>query len=259
MKTLAALIVILLPLTSLGQSDGWKYFYHKENVSSNFFDAAKYEIDSVKFFWKKKGDTITYWTISTSTPYEKKEFKKIEKQKDFGKYIQRGLTLSDGRITVHKLRPPNFLLRNDSLFQWRELYKITEDSISILKSRYDQAKTPKEREGLTNLLKLNTTHGFAFIFSPSLFSSGIGEHVIQDKKTRCPTSVTLKDYWVIDNLNYYYINFSDNCGFWGHEWSFIITGNFDIITFGGYSSQEAKLLTKEKSQLNKLIKTTWND
>ena len=97
--TICVLLQISIFAYVFGQQDidKGKYFYHKENVSGNFFDQPKFQMDSIRFFYSRSGDTLTYWTVGMSTPYEKKELKKIEKQKEFGKYFQRGLTLSEHR------------------------------------------------------------------------------------------------------------------------------------------------------------------
>lgn len=256
LRTHAILIMIILPQFTSGQVkiDNGKYFYHKENIASNFFDKPKFVIDSVIFFYEQSGDTLTYWTVGTSTPYEARPFKKIEKSKDFGKYLQKGLTLTDGRITVHRLSSKKFLIRNDSLFQWSETYRIAEDSIKILTSKYESTTTVKQREELNDLMEKNEDHDFVFIFSPKLFNDGIKEHTIQDKRTQCANTVTLINYWLVGSMGYYHFEISNNCGFWGHRWGFIISENFTFVTFGGYSSKEAKWLTRETLKTNELLK-----
>jgi hypothetical protein len=185
-----------------------------------------------------------------STPYDKKELKKIEKQKEFGKFLQRGLTLSDGRVTVHKLRPTKFLVRNDSLFQWNEVYKITHDSIKNLKAIYESAKTTQDREKVSKVIKENIDFRFVFIFSPHLFDKGL-EHTVQDKWTLCPNTVTLLSKWSTDRTDYYRFEITNDCGVWGHRWEYVVSREFDFITFGGYSSKESKELTKTNLKLSK--------
>lgn len=242
---ICVLLQAIISTCTLGQVDieGGKYFYHKENISGNFFDQPKFQIDSIRFFYSRSGDTLTYWTVGMSTPYEKKELKKIEKQEGFGKYLQRGLTLSDGRVTVHKLRPTRFLIRNDSLFQWNVVYKLSEDSIRKLKLIYESAKNAQEREGVITIIKNNTNFRFVFIFSPRLFDNRL-KHTILDKWTKCPNTVTLLSKWSTDKTDYYRFEITNDCGVWGHRWGYTVSREFDFITFGGYSSKELGELTE---------------
>lgn len=251
--TICVLLQTIIPTCVFGQKDidDGKYFYHKQNISGNFFHQPKYEIDSIRFFYARSGDTLTYWTVGMSTPYEKKELKRIEKQRKFGKYLQRGLTLSDGRVTVHKLRATKFLIRNDSLFQWNEVYKISQDSLKKLKIFYESAKTTQDRETVIKLIKDNTDFRFVFIFSPSLFDNGL-KQIIQDKRTKCTNTVTLLSKWSTDNTDYYRFEITNDCGVWGHRWGYIVSKEFDFITFGGYSSKESQQLTKVNLKVSNL-------
>jgi len=239
------LIQTFFPILAWGQPaiENGKYFYHKENISGNFFDQPKFAIDSVVFFYSKSGDTLTYWTLSSSTPREKKELKKIEKQIGFGKYTQKGLTLSDGRVTIHEVRPTKFLIRNDSLFQWSEIYSLSEDSIRSLRSVYEESKIDHEREKISKIIETNTAYGFVFIFSPSLFTNG-PEQIIRDRRTQCPNTVTLLSEWSTGTTEYYRFEITNDCDIWGHRWGYTISKEFDFITFGGYSSKESRTLTK---------------
>ncbi len=243
--TITFLLQIIISIFVFGQKDieNGKYFYHKENTSGNFFDQPKFQIDSIRFFYSKSGDTLTYWTVGMSTPYEKKELKKLEKQKEFGKHLQRGLTLSDGRVTVHKLRPTKFLIRNDSLFQRNEVYRISEDSIKKLTTIYESGKTTQDRERVSKVIKDNTDFRFVFIFSCNLFDNGL-EQIIHDKWTKCPNTVTLLSKWSTDKTDYYRFEITNDCGIWGRRWGYIVSREFDFVTFGGYSSKESKVLTK---------------
>jgi len=240
------IVLIILPLCVWGQEDpeNSKYFYHKENISGNFFDQPKFQVDSIRFFYSKSGDTLTYWTVGMSTPYEKKELKKIERQKEFGKYLQRGLTLSDGRVMVHKLSPTKFLIRNDSLFQWNEVYRISEDSIIKLKTIYESGKTAQDREMASETIRDNTDFRFVFIFSRNLFNNGL-KQIIHDKWTKCPSTVTLLSKWSTEKTEYYRFEITNDCGLWGHRWGYVVSKDFDFVTFGGYSSKESRTLTKE--------------
>lgn len=201
-------------------------------------------MDSVLFFYSKSGDTLTYWTLGMSTPYEKKELKKIEKQKGYGKFLQKGLTLSDGRVTIHKLSPKQFLIRNDSLFQWSESYRLSEDSMKTLKTIYESSKTQKEREGLAKIIKDNTEFHFVFIFSPTLFDNGV-KQVIRDRQSKCSNTVTLLSKWSTEKTDYYRFEITNDCGIWGHRWGYVVSRQFDFVTFGGYSSKDSRALTKE--------------
>jgi hypothetical protein len=249
--TICFLFPTIISTWALGQEDieNGKYFYHKENISGNFFDQPKFQIDSIRFFYSKSGDTLTYWTVGMSTPYEKKELKKIEKRKEFGKYLQRGLTLSDGRVTIHKLRPTKFLIRNDSLFQWNEVYRISEDSIKNLKTIYESSKTTQDRERVSKVIKDNTDFRFVFIFSRNLFDNGL-EQTIRDKWTKCSNTVTLLSKWSTEKTDYYRFEITNDCGIWGHRWGYIISREFDFVTFGGYSGNESKELTKTALKVN---------
>jgi hypothetical protein len=239
------LLQIIISTFVFGQKDieNGKYFYHKENTSGDFFDQPKFQIDSIQFFYSKSGDTLMYWTVGMSTPYGKKELKKIEKQKEFGKYLQRGLTLSDGRVTVHNLRPTKFFIRNDSLFQWNEVYRISKDSIMKLKTVYESGTTTQDRERVSKVIKDDTDFRFVFIFSGNLFDKGL-EQIIHDKWTKCPNTVTLLSKWSTDKTDYYRFEITNDCGIWGHRWGYIVSREFDFLTFGGYSSKESKELTK---------------
>jgi hypothetical protein len=239
------LIQTIISTCVLGQDpiENGKYFYHRENTSGNFFDQPKFQIDSIRFFYTRSGDTLTYWTVGMSTPYEGKELKKIEKQKGFGKYHQRGLTLTDGRVTIHELSPTKFLIRNDSLFQRNEIYKISEDSIKTLRAIYESARTVKERDKADKIIDRNTSFRFVFIFSPGLFENGL-EQLVRDTRTKCYNTVTLISKWSTDNADYYRFEITNDCGIWGHRWGYIVSKDFDFITFGGYSSLESRKLTK---------------
>jgi hypothetical protein len=243
------LMQTITPSCVWGQSENEKYFYHKENISGNFFDQPKFAIDSIIFFHSTSGDTLTYWTVGTSDFYEKRELKKIERKKEFGRYLQKGLTLMDGRITIHKLSPTKFLIKKDSLFQWNEVYKISEDSINNLKATHASAKTTQERERMSEIIKNNTDLRFVFIFSPALFDNGL-KQIIPDKRTKCANTVTLLSKWSTDKTDYYQFEITNDCGIWEHRWEYIMSTEFDFITFGGYSSKESIELTKANLKIS---------
>jgi hypothetical protein len=253
------ILLVLSPFYSKGQEViNGKYFYHSEVISGDFSDKPQSTFDSALFFYEKSGDTLIYWTVGTSTFYDKKEFNKIQKAEGFGKYLQKGLTLNDGRITVHRLSPTKFKIRNDSLFQWLEVYKIGLDSMYALVDDYEKAKTKEEKERLNNISQLNTEKAFVFIFSPGLFETGVQTHVILDKRSKCPNEVTLKDYWVNAGTAYFHIDIYNNCGLhgqsFGHNWNFIISQDFEFVTFGGYGSKEPGLLTDENRRIDELMR-----
>ena len=245
------ILQVLTSISALGQNatENGQYFFHRENISGNFFDQPKYAIDSIFFFYSKSGDTLTYWTVGSSTPYERKRIKKIEKEKGFGKYTQKGVSLNDGRTLIHELRPTKFLIKNDSLFEWNKTYDISEDSIGILKSAYEKAKTVSDREKLTGIIKKNIASNFVFIFSANLFAGGL-EHDIKDNRTKCQNTITLLSKWVINKKEYFRFEITNNCGLWGSRWGYLISNDFDFVTFGGYSSKESKKLTKANLVVN---------
>jgi hypothetical protein len=243
--TIYLLLQTIIPGYLWGQeeAENKKYFYHKENISGNFFDPPTFQIDSIEFFYSRSGDTLTYWTVGTSTAYEKKDFKRIEKRDEFGRSLQKGLTLTDGRVIIHKLSPTKFLIRNDSLFEWNEVYKLSKDSIKTLRTLYESAKTSKERERVGDMVDNNSEFRFVFIFSPNLFDNGL-EQMIGDRQTKCPNTVRLLSKWSTDKADYFRFEITNDCGIWGHHWGYVVSNEFDFVTFGGYSSKESKELTK---------------
>ena len=232
-------MAFFLQFTLCGQNNiqNGEYFYHN-------YDDPTSTIDSIVFFYTKSGDTLTYYTSGGSIACNNKEFKKFENKKGYGKFIQKGPILSDGRTMVYFLTKNTFLIRNDSLFEWNETCRLSEDSIKNLQSIYELSQTIKEREKVSKIKKKNSSLGFVFIFSPSLFKSGIEQSVI-DNGNSCPNMITLISKWSIMSTDYYRIEISNNCGIWGHRWGYVITNDFKFIAFGGYGSKELKYLTKE--------------
>jgi hypothetical protein len=185
MNRVLSLLLLVLSVSAEGQSfiENGKYFYHRQNIAGNFFDKPEYAIDSAVFFYERKGDTLVYWIIGSSTPYDQKKLGQIEKSKDYGKFLQRGLTLNDGRVTIHKMSPTKFLIRNDSLFQLSEIYLIDEDSMARIKKKYEKSATVRERERFSDIMDKSTREAFVFIFSPKLFDDGYRSKKIADLNT----------------------------------------------------------------------------
>lgn len=237
-----------------GKTVQGKYFYGRVNVAAYIGDMPAYQVDSVQLFYRRTGDSLIYWTLSGSTPRDNKAVKAARKDKDFGTLVQQGMALTDGRVTLHELRPTYFLIRNDSLFQEGEIYDLSVSELATLTRRYEEAENEEERLRWSKKIDQGTHRAFVPIFSPRFFDNGIQPHEVKDSQTKCKNTVRLANYWVVNSLRYYSFEISNNCGYSGHRWGFTVSENFDFVRFGGYGSKESSLLTRENSNIHVLAK-----
>lgn len=186
-----------------------KWFYTAATTHSFGDDPLKVIMDSVQLFYERSNDTIVYWVLS-GTAYldnEDEYAREFIREEKLGAKPQRGRTLNNGNIQLHRFRPQKYLVRNDSLYEWDEEFKY-----------------------------------FRFIFSPQLFSSSNLETSIHDSHTN--STITLSYKWRVGDQEFYRVLIStDYDG--GRHWEYLLSDKFDFLGFGGgWTSKEATILNR---------------
>lgn len=200
-----------------------------------------YDCDSTLILKQTKGDTLIFWTESSSyttggryLDYDIEQLDKLIKDKSFGltDYVEK---LDDqGNVVLVSLRPDKFKFRNDSLFRLTSFFKIPQDSI-------DKAIDARDFKLAEKLLKENGYYKFVLIFHPSIFKNG------EFNTNEAGDSITLDHIWKVGEKKYYEISFNrDSLGTKIKFPTYLFDDHFRFLEYDGCTRSEINQLTKER-------------
>lgn len=197
-----------------------------------------YDCDSTMLLIKESGDTTNLWTQGTEGYIDTTRLLDWTTKDNYktNNYID-GIG-EDGRVRFMELKPNSFVSRNDSLFEYVEMYTISNDSVQqIREAAYSLSDFKETAKYLETNLNKNKKPVYKLIFHPNLFDSNriYTENIQND-------SIKLESKWLIDSRMYYSIRIENQSGKYKTSYAYIIDENHKFIKYEGCSSEVSKRL-----------------
>ena len=206
MRHILVLIGILITNSVQSQS-GTKIneaysFITQNKIKLNAVTAPKgfkiyYNCDSMLFMKGNFGDTIKIWTPGIEGYEELEEFEKTMKNEKYGKTIFAKEVYSDGRIMVEYYHETQFIYRNDSLFEIKNIaeFPLSKNLVSFSDDAVNKEEFERIQDSIATEFKKSSVFVPKLIFTKSMFKGERKEIKLSKNVNFMGDTIILESKW----------------------------------------------------------------